>query len=125
MNRRGIGYNALMRLTPLIGSAVLAAALAAGVHAAAGSRAHVAVTDRSPFTVHGSGFRIGERVIVTASVPGHFSRKAVRAGGGTFTVRFTGLSAKACAAYQVRAVGSLGDTAVVRFMPECAPGPTQ
>ena len=113
-----------MRSITIIGTVVLAAVVAAGSHAAAASRAHVSVTDRSPFTVHGSGFRRGEHVTVTASVPGHLARKAVTAGAGTFTVRFA-MTVKACAAFQVRAVGSLGDTAVVRFMPECAPGPTQ
>lgn len=124
MNRTEIGYNAVMRLATLVGSLVLAGILAAGGHATTASRAHLSVPTRSPLTVHGAGFRAGERVTVTVTLVGHVSRKTVTAAAGRFTVRFLATAPKACTAFQVRAVGSLGDRAAVLSTPECAPGPT-
>ena len=97
-----IGYNVDMRFATLTGTLVLAAM----------------------FTVHGSGFRAGERVTVTVTLVGHIGRKTVTAGARGFTVRFFGITYKGCTAFQVRAIGSLGDRAVMVLTPECAPGPT-
>ena len=106
----------------------IAAAALAGTAAAPASPAtspHVAVVDLSPFTIRATHFKPHERVRIVVSAPKTLAPRAVTATAtGTFSVRYAEISLGACAAYTVRATGSLGSRATLRVMPECANGPT-
>ncbi len=115
------------RLAVLAGAAALVTAVAASA-SSAGSAAspRVAVPDLSPFTVQGTHFRPGERVRVAVTAPGTLPVRTVTASTlGAFSLRYAHILLGHCAAYSVRAVGSLGSHAALRVMPECANGPTQ
>lgn len=97
----------------------LAAALTLASTATA-APARLTVTAVDPFTVRGSGFHPGERVLVVVVSGGDRASKRVVAGTtGRFVVRFPAVQLNSCAAYTVRTVGSEGSRAVARAMPEC------
>jgi hypothetical protein len=82
--------------------------------------ARLAVTDRSPFTVHGRGFAPRERVRVVVTATGDASTRWATSGpAGGLVLRFPGVKLGSCPAYIVRAFGAKGSRATVRFMPEC------
>jgi hypothetical protein len=103
------------RILPL---ALLAAALFPVASTATGPR--LAVTDRSPFTVHGLGFAPRERVRVVVTSTGDGTTKWAMSGpAGGLVVRFPSVKLGSCPAYVVRAIGAKGSRATLRFMPEC------
>ena len=87
---------------------LLAAAAAARASVVKGP--HLAVTKQSPFVVHGSGFKSGERVTVLLDAGATWTRRAVANGSGAFVVRF-GVDPQNCDAFSVHAVGSRGSRA--------------
>jgi hypothetical protein len=87
--------------------------------------ARVRVTNASPATVRGTGFVPSERVRVTVDADTTVTRRVLAGPAGGFTTRFQTLTLSWCTAYVVRAVGSRGDTAIVRVRaPECPQPPT-
>jgi hypothetical protein len=103
------------RILPLL---LLLAAVFPAASTATGAR--LAVTDRAPFTVHGLGFAPRERVRVVVMATGDGSTKWATSGpAGGLVVRFPGVKLGSCPAYVVRAIGSKGSRATLRFMPEC------
>ena len=107
--------------------AVLAFALVLAFGAApadTSARARVAVVDKAPFTVRGSGFKPAERVALVVAVKSRWERSVVASSTGSFVARFTGPTIKACTAYSVRASGNRGSLAVLKVLPEC-PAPPQ
>lgn len=109
-----------------IALAAAATALVAGSAAANPAPPRIVFAQTAPFVIGGSHFVAGERVMVTAFVPGKTLTRGVTATPtGTFLVRFRTLKAPACGAYGARAIGNHGSRASVHFAPpECAPGPT-
>jgi hypothetical protein len=100
----------------------LCAAAATGLGTAAVRQPRLAITDPAPLTVRGSGFRVGERVTVTATVRVRRSRSAVADARGRFTVRFAGLNVEnGCASYVIRALGDRGTRAAIKVTTVCAP----
>ena len=81
--------------------------------------ATLSVPDTTPFAVRGSRFQAREQVRVVALVEGRHVKTAVATAAGVFTVRFSGVSVRGCAAYIVRATGSKGSVAYVRHQPAC------
>jgi hypothetical protein len=104
-------------LVVLIGLLATSAATAGG--------ARVRVTDTSPATVRGAGFVPGERVRVTVDARTTVTRRVLAGPAGGFVARFQTVTLSWCTAYVVRAVGSTGDTAIIRVLaPECPQPPT-
>jgi hypothetical protein len=101
----------------LIGLIATSAATAGG--------ARVRVMNTSPATVRGTGFVPGERVRVTVDAGAAVTRRVLAGTAGGFVARFRTITLSWCTAYVVRAVGSSGDTAIVRVRaPECPQPPT-
>jgi hypothetical protein len=71
---------------------------------------HLAVTKQSPFVVHGSGFKSGERVTVLLDASQTWTRRAVADASGAFVVRF-GVDLQSCDSFSVHAFGSRGSRA--------------
>ncbi len=105
-----------MRLTLVFGVVVVVLVAISG--AVAGT-ARLQVTEQAPFTVHGMGFAPGERVTIVAQAAGRHVKVVTASDDGTFTVRFD-VSLGVCPTYIVRATGSRGSHASVRFVRECA-----
>lgn len=102
----------------------LALVLAFGAASAETSaRARVAVVDKAPFTVRGSGFKPGERVALVVAVKSRWQRSVVATSTGSFVARFTGPSVTHCTSYYVSARGNRGSVAVLKVAPECPPPP--
>jgi hypothetical protein len=103
---------------------VVLIALLATSAATAGS-ARVRVTNLSPATVRGTGFVPGERVRVTVAAGTALTRRVLAGPAGGFVARFQTITLSWCTAYVIRAVGTSGDTAIVRVRaPECPQPPT-
>ena len=110
--------------TRLLMAALLAAVVATPV-ADAAVAPRLALVDRSPLVVRGSGFRPSERVVVTAltaSGPRRVTVRATPAGRFSATLR---LANQPCGrAFFVRAVGGAGSVATVRIPgAPCVPPP--
>jgi len=105
-----------MRLTSAFG--IILVVLVAIAAAWAGT-ARLEVTVQAPFTVHGVGFAPGERVTIVAQAAGRHVKVVTAGEDGTFTVRFD-VSLGVCPAFIVRATGSRGSRASVKFIRECA-----
>lgn len=107
------GNTPAMRLRLLV--AALAAALTVGgTSAAAGAPApRLRVLDLTPVTVHGLGFRPGERVRVVLASDGRQTRTLRAGNSGSFVIRFGTLYAQLCTAFHLQATGSSGSVAVV------------
>jgi hypothetical protein len=102
---------------------VLIALLASSAATAGGAR--VRLTNASPATVRGTGFVPGERVRVTVDARTTVTRRVLAGPAGGFVARFQTVILSWCTAYVVRAVGSTGDTAIIRVRaPECPQPPT-
>lgn len=85
---------------------------------------HLAVTDTSPFTVHGAGFIPHETVHVVVSASTAYRSTTVASARGRFVVLLRHVTPGTCGSYVVRATGSRGSRATFRhFVPDCAPGP--
>ena len=106
---------------------VLALAVPLAAVAAASRQARVAVTDRSPLTVRGTGFKAFERVLVTISADTRVTARRTATANGAFVVRVQVAPGGklGCEALVVRATGSLGTRATTKVPGiECPPGPT-
>ena len=108
-----------MRRLAVIGGAALV--LAGLGDAATGPSLRLASIE--PLVVKGSHFRAPERVRVTVLTRGEKVTKRVRTTTGQFTVSFGTLDVDRCSSFAVRAVGSSGDSAVLKRLPPpmCAP----
>ena len=98
------------------------AALAAGVGAAASTRAILQLVDRQPIALKGRYFHPQERVRVTLELV--VTRvKYVRAGSnGSFTATFAGLNMPHCGGLFARARGAQGSVATLKVpLPACQP----
>ena len=96
---------------------LLAAAAALAAAATAGQHARVAVTDRSPLTVRGTGFKPFERVVVTVLSSARLTARRTANASGIFIVRWqTAPGGKlGCEALVVRAAGTLGTRVVTKI----------
>jgi hypothetical protein len=93
--------------------------------AATAGSARLRVTSLSPATVRGTGFVPGERVRVTVAAGSSATRRVLAGPAGGFVARFQTVTLGWCTAYVIRAVGTSGDTAIVRVRaPECPQPPT-
>jgi hypothetical protein len=107
-----------MLIVPLI-AAVFASS------AAAASAPKVTLVDRAPVVLRGTSFKPYERIRLRTVMVGELTTRIVHATRtGSFRVSFTNVTLGACAAYSVRAIGDRGSRALLRLVPECAPGPT-
>jgi hypothetical protein len=89
--------------------------------------ARVAVTDRVPLTVRGTGFADHERVLVRVEVGTRLSRRTTATAAGRFVVTWPAAAAPkaGCVGIRVRAAGNRGSVATVKIPGiECPQGPT-
>ena len=99
---------------------ILVLALVAFPAASAATAPKLSVTDRSPFTIRGTGFAPRENVRVVVSASGDTATKWAMTGpGGGLAMQFPAVKLGHCPAYVVRAFGAKGARATLRFMPEC------
>jgi hypothetical protein len=78
-------------------------------------------TEREPtFLVRGFGFAPRERVRVVVSAKTSGAKWVVTSAKGGFVLRFPLVRFGYCQAYAVRAIGTKGSHAALRFTPECA-----
>ncbi|HSL63506.1 MAG TPA: hypothetical protein VK874_02515 [Gaiellaceae bacterium] len=94
----------------------LAAALAlvAAAPAATAQKPVLRLSSTSPVTVVGTGFQPREKVVVSVTMRGGASAKAVTARNGRFVVRFARTAR--CGLVLARAVGSKGSRAAARSL---------
>lgn len=108
-------------MTRLVVSAVLAAFVVLSAGVAEGrltAKPQLRISDATPFTLVGTGFRAGEtvRVTVRANTGGGSARD--RAGtSGRIAVRFPRLKLGRCPVYLIVANGDKGSTATLRSLP--------
>lgn len=95
---------------------------------AAAALLHPALTvgAADPLTVAGAHFRVGEHVLVRASVPKgtDASRRITVGASGRFAVVFRSEHLGACDAFFVNATGDRGSRAVLKFVPQCGTEPS-
>src|SRR5215208_7214379 len=105
----------------------LLAVLAAAPAALAGGTARVRLTDESPVTVAGTGFRAAERVTVTVTAGTVVLRKNVSAtAAGRFVARWRRSVGGECRSTTVTAVGNRGSAASWKSLAvDCAPPPSE
>jgi hypothetical protein len=110
----------------LLAVLLLAATAAGGVAApttAVATRPALRLSDETPVTLSGSGFRTNERVKVVA-VAGKRAVHWVTAGtSGRFVTRFRGMDADACRGFTATAVGDRGSRATFKRVPGQCPFP--
>ena len=109
-------------------AAVAAGALALGGTVGATTFApRLRLVDREPVVVRGEHFKAHEKVTVTLSAKGRWTRVVQATATGAFTARFAAATVDtSCPVYFVRATGSKGSAAILRSSPQidCAqPGP--
>jgi hypothetical protein len=106
-------------------TALLAAAIVPAAWGAAGPR--VRLLAFSPATVSGTGFKAGERVVVSVRTDStHLSKAMVVTEHGAFVARFTkAVAASACGGVAIVAVGSAGDRASWKSAPRSCGTPQQ
>jgi hypothetical protein len=98
------------------------AALAAGVEAAASTRATIQLVDRQPIVLKGRYFHSHERVRVTLVMLVTRVKYARAGSNGSFTVTFTGLNLPHCGGVFARARGAQGSVATLKVpLPGCQP----
>ena len=108
-------------MTRFVVSAVLAAFVVLSAGVAEGrltAKPQLRISDATPFTLVGTGFRAGEtvRVTVRANTGGGSARD--RAGtSGRIVVRFPRLKLGRCPVYLIVANGNEGSTATLRSLP--------
>ena len=107
------------------GAVTVAALMLALAATAASPRPVLTLVDREPLVIRGEGFRLGERVKVTAFTG--LGPRVVRttAYRGVFRATFRLPDQPCAAAWLVRAGGSLGSTAAMRLAVSraCVPPP--
>jgi hypothetical protein len=94
-------------------------ALLPAASAAPASTPHVSVVRLSPFTLRGSGFAAGEHVAVRVRARAGAMRSIEATAAGTFVMRIAAVKIGNCGWYAVRAMGSLG-TSAVTSVPPCS-----
>ena len=103
------------------------AALTPALAPAAVPHARVWLSDTSPLTVKGSGFKSGEKVSLTLTAGRHFApRSLVVSPRGALTATWTGkpVLKAGCLAVTIQAVGNRGSVATFKVAGlECASGP--
>jgi len=106
-------------------AALLAAAIVPAAWGAAGPR--VRLMAASPTTVAGTGFKAGERVVVSVSTDStHLSKAIVVTEHGAFVAHFTkAVAASGCGRVAIVAVGSAGDRAAWKSAPRSCGAPPQ
>ena len=87
----------------------------------------VRLVDRTPTTVAGTGFRVGERVVVTVNAsPTHLSKTVITTARGDFLARFgRNLVVAHCGQVAITAVGARGDRAAWKTPPQVCGAPPQ
>jgi hypothetical protein len=115
-----------MEMTALSRGAVPLVLALVFVSATVAAPGRLRVMPTTQFTVRGTGFQAGERVLVAVEANEEGASKRVTAGaGGGFTVRFPTVEVGACPGYSVRATGNEGTRALLSVRaPEC-PQPKQ
>ena len=109
-----------MRKIALI--AVAASALAGTALASTAQAPHLRLTDSTPLTVTGTGFKSHEHVKVVYSADQTWTRRVTATAAGTFNARFADVRFQACKLHRLYAVGSMGSKASFRMPPvSCAP----
>ncbi len=103
------------------------AALTPALAPAAVPHLRVWLSDTSPLTVKGSGFKAGEKVSVTLTAGHRFApRMLVASPRGALTATWTGTPVRkdGCLTVSIRAVGNRGSVATFKVAGlECASGP--
>jgi hypothetical protein len=105
-------------------AAFIAAVIAlcvAGLASASGNQPVLKLLSSRPVTVRGQHFQAGERVRLVLLGEQQDMVRVRATTAGSFQGVFAGTAEKRCTGFAVRAVGSLGSRALVRFNPECAP----
>jgi len=100
---------------------IVALALLPAATAAPSRTARLAITDLSPFTVHGLGFAGREQVKIIVEAKQRSVRRVVASARGTFTAQVPAVRIEKCGSYVVRAVGNLGSAATRKVVPTCPP----
>jgi hypothetical protein len=100
-------------------------ALVPALAPAAARHPRVWLADQSPLTVRGSGFKAHEKVVVTVTLDGRFTRTKDATAAGALTATWTATTVKAgCLSVSIRAVGNRGSVATYKSVArECAPPP--
>jgi hypothetical protein len=110
----------------LAGFVAFVAIQAAGAGAAA-AKATLRVTRLNPLTIRATGFKAGERVVVTLTAGTSKKTGQATAGAtGAVTVTISGAGLTRCTAYSLRASGSKGGVATFKatVAPTCKPDAT-
>lgn len=102
----------------------LAALALAGLASAATAQPRLRLTDGTPLTVAGTGFRSHEHVKVVYRADQMWTRNVTATTAGSFTARFAGVTFQACKLHRLTATGSLGSRAVFRMPPVPCQPPT-
>jgi hypothetical protein len=114
----------MRRLLPLL---LTLAALTPALAPAAAPHPRVWLSDTSPLTVKGSGFKPGEKVSLTLTAGRRFAPRTLAASArGALTATWTGkpVLKAGCLAVAVQAVGNRGSVATFKVAGlECASGP--
>jgi hypothetical protein len=110
-----------MRKIALI--ALAASALAGSAFASTAQVPRLRLTDSTPLTVGGMGFKSHEHVTVVYRGDETLTRHVTSTTAGTFTARFAGVTFQACKFHRLTAVGSLGSKAVFKMPPVPCPPP--
>jgi hypothetical protein len=118
--RRFVILSPVKRLAIFFLAVALAGVVSSSTTAMA-TRPALRLSDDTPMTLQGSGFRSGEHVKVTV-VAGKRAVHWVWAGSaGGFLVRFRGLTANACRGSSAIAVGDRGSYAAFKRVPGVCP----
>ena len=111
-----------MRRLAIVLLTIAIAGVASASTTAMATRPMLRLSDDSPMTLRGLGFRQGEHVKVTAAVGGKRAVHWVWAGGaGGFVVRFRSMDANACRGSSAIAVGDRGSYAAFKRVPGVCP----
>jgi hypothetical protein len=104
-----------------LAACTVAALCFGGFASASGTRPALKLLSIHPATVRGLNFQSAERVRVYLVGTQPEMMRVRAATTGTFKAAFADTAFDRCTAFAVRAVGSLGSRALLRFNPECAP----
>jgi hypothetical protein len=108
----------------LIPTLLAALGLAAAASADPQARPAIAVVDRAPVSVRGTGFGVRERVLVTVKSDLLQVAQRTRATSrGTFVVRFDGVRLSPCTGAALVATGARGHVATLKLSLRECPGP--
>ena len=108
-----------------LGIALVALGLSVATTASAASSPRLTLVARTPLTVHGTGFKPGELVTVSALVKNGARNVTVRAGiRGGFRATIRTVAQPCSLALAVKATGAKGEVAILRLPASiCIPPP--